>query len=141
MRIQGSCHCGNVSYVLEWPGEAPAIPVRGCGCTFCSRHGARWTSHPDAKLAAVIADRARLSRYRFGTSTADFHVCAACGVAPFVTSSIEGRIHAVVNVNTFDGVDARTLTAVATHFAGESVGERLARRARGWIADVTIGGV
>ena len=45
-RINGSCHCGNVSYVLEWPGEAPAIPVRGCGCTFCSRHGARWTSHP-----------------------------------------------------------------------------------------------
>ena len=139
-QIRGGCHCGNIGYVLDWPDGRPQIPVRACDCTFCTKHGGSWTSHPAAKLAVTISDRSRVSVYRFGTATADFHVCTRCGVVPIVTSTIEGRVYAVVNVNTFDSIDPRTLASLPAHFEGEASGERLARRTRNWISSVTIEG-
>ena len=79
-----------------------------------------------------------VARYAFGTETASFIVCARCGVAPFVTSEIEGATYAVVNVNTFDGVDRSLIHAQPASFDGEEVAARLERRRRNWIADVTL---
>jgi hypothetical protein len=48
-----------------------------------------------------------------------------------------GRLHAVVSVNAFEGVDPALIQrSEAVNFEGESEGERLARRSRNWIADV-----
>jgi hypothetical protein len=138
MRIDGGCHCGNIRYALDWPGEAAAIPVRACGCTFCVKHGGVWTSHPEAALTAEVRDAGLVSAYRFGTATADFHVCARCGVVPFVTSAIAGRLYAVVNANTFEGIDPGALARTPASFDGEGAGERLQRRQRNWIARVRI---
>jgi hypothetical protein len=77
-----------------------------------------------------------VSRYAFGTKTADFHVCSDCGVAPVVTSAIEGRIYAVVSVKAFDDVQAATLKQTPASFDGENEGDRLARRQRNWIGTV-----
>ena len=79
---------------------------------------------------------ARVTRYSFGTGTAEFHVCMQCGVVPVVTSRIDGRVYAVVNVNTFEGIDPGLLRPSAADFSGESSASRLARRQRHWIADV-----
>lgn len=136
MQIAGRCHCGNISFRLEWPGEPAKIPARACGCTFCTKHGGVWTSHPGAQLSVSIADASRASRYRFGTRTATFHVCMDCGVPPVVTSEIEGRTYAVVNVNTFEGLDRSRLDLAAADFEGEEKDARLARRTRNWIGDV-----
>jgi len=136
MVIRGSCHCGNIGFTLEWAGDPAKIPARACGCTFCTRHGGVWTSHPGSRLAVKIADEALVSRYEFGTRTATFHVCARCGVPPLVTSDIDGRLHAVVNVNCFEDVDPSRLDRALASFEGESVEQRLARRKRNWIADV-----
>jgi len=136
--LHGSCHCGNVSFELAWPGDAATIPARRCGCTFCRKHGGVWTSHPEARLRVRIAQPAQVSRYEFGTGTAEFVVCARCGAAPFVSSRIDGRSYAVVNVNTFDDVDAGRITIAAASFDGEQVGDRLARRRRNWIPDVRV---
>src|SRR5262245_15296463 len=105
MEIAGSCHCGNISFSLEWPDEAPEIRARRCDCTFCVKHGGVWTSHPRASLRARITEAGMIARYSFGTETAQFLVCARCGVAPLVTSLIDGNHYAVVNVNTFDAID------------------------------------
>jgi hypothetical protein len=136
--IRGSCHCGNVSFELAWPGDATTIPARRCGCTFCRKHGGIWTSNPAGALAVRIARPAQVSRYEFGTATAEFLVCAGCGAVPLVTSTIDGRRYAVVNVNTFDDVDDARLQIAPASFDGEEVGDRLARRRRNWIADVRI---
>ena len=112
--------------------------VRACDCTFCSRHGGSWTSHPEAELAVSIEDSSLASTYRFGTSTADFHVCARCGVVPAVTSRVEGFLFAVVNANTFEDLDPRTLARASAHFEDESTGERLARRTRNWISKLSV---
>jgi hypothetical protein len=136
--IPGACHCGNLRLELEWPAGAGQMPARACGCSFCTKHGGVWTSHPGARLVLRIADPAQATRYRFGTGTADFHVCRACGAVPAVTCALEGRIYAVVNVNCLEGVDPATLNHVATDFEGEAVADRLARRRARWIAEVAI---
>ncbi len=138
MRIEGKCHCGNITYVLHWPGAGTDIPVRACGCTFCTKHGGVYTSHGDAELAAVILNAGLVSRYRFGTETAEFYLCARCGVVPFVTSAIEGNLYAVVNVNSFEGIDPSCFSRAVTDFDGETTESRLDRRKRNWIPSVTI---
>ena len=36
-----------------------------------------------------MKEREHATQYRFGTRTAEFHVCRCCGVAPVVTSRID----------------------------------------------------
>ncbi len=131
-RIEGSCHCGNIRITFDWPGPPSAIPVRACGCTFCSKHRAVWTSHPDGRFALRIADSSQAARYRFGTKTADFHICLTCGVLPVVTCTIEGRHYGVLNVNAFDDVAPSEFIETATDFDGETTETRLARRRLNW---------
>jgi hypothetical protein len=138
MQIQGRCHCGNISYTFDWPGDGPEIPVRACSCDFCTMHGGTYTSHREGKLRAVLGDTSSVSRYRFGTETADFFVCSRCGAVPFVTSLIRDRLYAVVNVNTFVDVDRSRFTESVTDFDGETVASRLDRRTRTWIPDVIV---
>jgi hypothetical protein len=138
VRLAGRCHCGNVSLALEWLPEPAEIPARACTCSFCARHGNVWTSHPDARLELHVEDPALVSKYAFGTRTAAFHVCARCGVVPVATSEIDGVIHAVVNVNTLEGLDPARLRRVTTDVEGEDADARLARRKRNWIAYVRV---
>jgi hypothetical protein len=136
MLIRGKCHCGNVSFTLTWDPDPAEIPARACTCSFCAKHGGVWTSNPAGALRVSIDDPRRVSRYEFGTRTAQFHVCANCGIAPIVTSRIDGRLYAVVSVNAFEGVDPAIIRRAPMSFDGEETSARLARRARNWIADV-----
>jgi hypothetical protein len=142
MLIQGRCHCGNISFVLDWKPASSEIPARACDCTFCGKHGGVWTSCPAGSLEVTVGDPSRVSRYSFGTKTAEFHVCGACGVVPVVTSRIDGRLYAVVSVNAFENVAPSLLRRMTATFDGENEKDRLARRRRNWIADVkfTAGG-
>ena len=136
MLIRGSCHCGNISFRLDWQPESTEIPARACDCSFCTKHGGLWTSCPAGSLDVQFKHRSQVSRYSFGTSTAVFHVCAVCGAVPVVTSQIEGRTYAVVSVNAFDGVEQLRIARAPVSFEGEDEATRLARRARNWIANV-----
>jgi hypothetical protein len=138
MRIEGSCHCGNIRFSLHWPDASPDIPARACDCSFCIKHGGVWTSNPHAALIADIADPVMLSEYAFGTHTATFHVCSRCGAVPLVSCELDGHVYAVVNVNAFDNLDPSRIRRSAAHFEGEDAESRLARRKRNWIADVRL---
>ena len=138
MLIHGRCHCGNIAFELDWTPPPSEIPARACGCSFCRKHGGVWTSCPTGALRVALRDPAHVSRYAFGTGTATFHVCARCGVVPVVTSEIEERLYAVVNVNAFEDVDAALLRPAPVSFDDETEAARLARRRRGWIGDVTL---
>ncbi len=138
MMIKGKCHCGNIAFELEWKADPGAIPARACGCSFCVKHGGLWTSDPQSTLAVVIRDAALVSKYLFATRTATFHVCARCGIVPLVTCEIANRVHAVVNVNTFENVDQSRFIRASTNFEGEDIASRIARRERNWIAEVSI---
>lgn len=137
-KIKGGCHCGNIQFEIEWPADASRIAARQCGCTFCQMRGGTWTSNPAAQLRAVVEDNAQVSLYRFGTRTAEFHICAVCGVVPFVTSEIDGRLFAVVNIATFEGNESRIFEVSGTDFDGEDKSSRLTRRQQNWIGSVSI---
>jgi hypothetical protein len=134
--IRGSCHCRNLVLALAWQPDPSEIPARACGCSFCTRHGAVWTAKPDGVLEIAIADPERMSRYSFGTRTAEFLVCTRCGGLPVATSEIGGRLYAVVNVNCFEDFPAERVRRAPARFDGEDEAARLARRQRGWIANV-----
>jgi hypothetical protein len=136
MLIRGSCHCGNVAFLLDWRPEPSEIPARACSCSFCLKHGGVWTSCPTGALTIEVKDPSRVSKYSFGTKTADFLVCAVCGAVPVVTSQIEGNTYAVVNVNAMEAVDPSMLKRSAVSFDGEDEASRLRRRAKGWIPSV-----
>ena len=148
-RIEGGCHCGTIRYEFLWPLDAAEIPVRACSCSFCLKHRGTYTSHPQAELHATLTNTARVPTYRFGHETADFYVCARCGVLTFAVSRIAGRGEgargklpqrksAVVNVHTFERIDPANFTARVTNFDGETPESRLARRQRTWTPTVRI---
>jgi hypothetical protein len=136
MLIHGRCHCGNIAFTLAWEPDPAEIPARACSCSFCTKHGGVWTSNPAGALQVVVKDPSLVSKYAFGTRTADFHVCARCGIVPVVTSLIDEHLYAVVSVNAFEGVNQSLLRRAAASFDGEGEDTRLARRKRNWIADV-----
>jgi hypothetical protein len=136
MLIRGKCHCGNIAFSLTWEPDPTEIPARACDCSFCTKHGGVWTSNPRGALEVQIGDPSLVSRYAFGTRTAEFHICARCGIVPMVTSRIDRHLYAVVSVNAFEGVDSSLLRRTPSSFEGETEEARLARRKRGWIADV-----
>lgn len=138
MRISGSCHCGNITFRLDWRPEPTEIPARACTCSFCAKHGGLWTSCPTGSLTITVRQPELVSKYSFGTRTADFHVCSSCGVVPVVTSRIDGRLYAVVSVNAFQDVDPALVRRAAATYDGESESTRLARRKLNWIAAVEI---
>jgi hypothetical protein len=138
MLIPGSCHCTNIRFELTWLPAPTEIPARACTCSFCVKHGGVWTSCPAGVLRVMIKDSVMVSRYAFGTKTAEFHVCAHCGVVPVVSSLIRGRVYAVVSVNAFEGALPSLLRLAPASFDGEGEGDRLARREQNWIGDVTF---
>jgi hypothetical protein len=86
----------------------------------------------------VVKDPTLVSRYEFGTRTAEFHTCSRCGIVPFVTSRIDDHLYAVVNVNAFDNVDQSLFRRASASFDDEGKESRLARRKRNWIPHVYI---
>ena len=136
MLINGSCHCGNISFALTWEPDPLEIPARVCTCGFCSKHGGVWTSNPNGSLSVKVDEPALVSRYAFGTRTAEFHICSRCGVVPVVTSKIDNQLYAVVNVNAFEGVEPSLLRRASATFDGENEDARLGRRKRNWIPSV-----
>jgi len=138
MLISGSCHCGNIKFELHWEPDPREIPARACTCTFCMKHGGVWASCPTGALTVSIRTPSSVSRYSFGTRTAEFHVCSACGIVPVVTSEIGGNLYAVVSVNSFENVAPALLRRASANFATENEETRLARRARSWIPRVVF---
>ncbi|HTP40751.1 MAG TPA: hypothetical protein VMI92_14390 [Steroidobacteraceae bacterium] len=134
--LHGSCHCGNLKFTLDWQSDPVVIVARACGCSFCRKHGGVWTADPAGKLQVLVRDASALRNYRFGTRTADFHLCTGCGIVPVVTSRIDDRLYAVVNVNALDDLDPALLSHAVANFDGEGLDSRLARRQRHWIGHV-----
>jgi hypothetical protein len=140
MLIEGSCHCGNIAFTLTWEPDPAEIVGRTCDCTFCVKHGGVWTSNPKGALRVMLRDPAAVSKYAFATGTAEFHICSRCGIVPVVTSTIDRHVYAVVSVNAFNNVERSIVRRAPVTFEGESMETRLARRTKGWIADVKFEG-
>lgn len=131
-KLTGNCHCGAIAIELETARRPSELPVRICGCSFCTRHRPRYTSDPSGRVTIRVADESALGRYRFGLRLADFLICRTCGV--FVAAYEPGDPgRAVVNLDVL--ARASELVSEATMFTAydtEDEATRTARRARAW---------
>lgn len=122
----GQCHCGELR--LSLLTEKPLSP-RTCQCAFCRRHGARTVSDPEGQATLTLSTEA--IRYRFGTRSGEYIVCARCGVYIGAVVALGGALFATLNLNTFD--DPRLdLAATPVSYAGESAMAKAGRRRRAW---------
>lgn len=89
-KFNGSCHCGNIHVVFTRPtwfqrstptiqepyihcrDELTAIPARACGCSFCTKHRAAWTSNSRGSFQLNITEPSLVAQYRPGTKPADY---------------------------------------------------------------------
>jgi hypothetical protein len=135
--LRGSCHCGNVAFTLFTEKSTDDLVPRRCSCSMCRRHGGSYVSDPDGRLVLRYRDPTLLTSYRFGHGTARWIICAKCGVLTAVLCEIDGRLRAVVRVQSM--LEHTFLSSeTPTDFEEESVAERLARRARTWIGTVDV---
>ena len=135
--LNGGCHCGNVDFTLITDKDPDGFVPRRCSCSMCMKHGASYISDPEAQLTLRYRDGSKLSLYRFGHGTSQWMICSRCGVLVAVLCEIEGRLRAVVRVQSIKE-HPFPRPEVATNFETESIEGRLQRRARTWIGTVTV---
>lgn len=134
--IEGGCHCGRIRFRMR-TGRSPAeFQLRECDCGYCARLRGVYASDPHGELDINLDGP--VTPYRHGTGTAEFYVCATCGIMPVVLSRIEGRVHAVVNARCAAAFAPFLGSARSMSYGTEMVETRLARRARNWIPTVKV---
>lgn len=131
-RHDARCHCGAISLAFTTRRAPSALPLRECQCSFCRKHGARTTADPDGFAEIRVTDKAALLRYRFGLGTADYLVCARCGVYLAAVMEEGGRAWAVLNVNAFADRAAFAGAATPMVYDREDEAQRRARRRKLW---------
>ena len=136
--LSGRCHCGNIRYQFVSPIPKTELPIRSCDCSFCTKQGAIYTSHPQGKLRVELADTTSTRRYRFGSETAEMLLCSICGVFPLITCTIEGKLYAVLNANSINGLHIDRQRLTPSDYQHLDAEEMLRKRRENWIADVEI---
>ena len=131
-RYQGGCHCGNLAFVFDASASLEALGLRADQCSFCRAHGARNTSDPNGAMSISVRDAHAVLRYRFGLQTADFLICARCGV--YVSALMEdgGKRWFTVNVNALRSPPRDDFPIVPVDYDAEDVPARIARRKERW---------
>ncbi|MGZ3427350.1 MAG: GFA family protein [Polyangia bacterium] len=128
MILRGSCHCGALRVEHETALPLDEIQLRECQCSFCRRHGAINTSDPNGRMR-VVAERGALVRYRFGLRTADFLVCARCGV--YVGCVLDDAFGSV-NTRVLEDGARLTQPTGPCDWSQEDTDGRIARRRARW---------
>jgi hypothetical protein len=129
---EGTCHCGAIGFVYRTSLTLQDWPIRACQCSFCRTHAVLSTSDPDGSLEFFERVPARLHTYRFGGKTADFLICAECGVYVGARTLAEGKAFGIINVRALQSVLPHLSDPQAMDYADETMAERTARRARRW---------
>lgn len=135
--IPGSCHCGAVEVEFATAKDLAGFHPRACDCTFCRRHGATWLSDAEGRLRISEQATGMLRDYRQGSETAQFLLCARCGVCVAVIFEEGARSFAAVNANCL-GSGSDFGVAVPASPQMLSADEKIARWKSLWIADVAM---
>lgn len=129
---RGGCHCGGLTWTLRSTLAASELPARACQCGFCTRHGALTTSDPAGALAFACVDPTQVIRHRFATGSAEFLVCALCGVYCGALMEDGGRWWGIANLNTLAGRERLAPAVQPFDYEGEAEADRRARRRARW---------
>ncbi|HWK34754.1 GFA family protein [Sphingomonas sp.] len=115
MTVTGSCHCGNVGYMIDGPAPSAAVT---CNCSMCRRKGS--LLHFVPAEAVTVTGRESLTGYTFNTHKIRHQFCATCGVAPFSEGTApDGRAMVALNLRCADALDLDSLEI--SHFDGAAL--------------------
>ncbi len=123
--IEGSCHCGNLSFEFNTVFPPDTLTIRSCQCSFCRAHGAATARDPDGTVRIKARDPEFMTLYRFGTKTTDFLLCANCGVYVGAVITHDGKQYATLNMS-LSSLDVRRAEPIV--YDDESRAVRVARR-------------
>ncbi len=131
-RFEGSCHCQALGFVFHTAVPVAQWIVRACQCSFCRAHRVLSTSDPAGRLEFIAREPAQVTRYRFGLRTADFLVCARCGVYVGACIETERGAYGIINVRTLSPTPADLPAPAPMSYDGEDVSARAQRREARW---------
>jgi hypothetical protein len=80
----------------------------------------------------AVQDGSAIIRYRFATKTAEFLICARCGIYVGAQMEVEGRVYAIANLKVCDAEGEFAQRAEPMDYSGENSSARRARRANRW---------
>jgi len=129
---ESSCHCRTVGWKLTTAIDPQDWIIRACQCSFCRAHGARCTSDPLASVEFYCGDPAAIVHYRFGLNTADFILCARCGVYLGGVMQTGDGAFTTSNVNTLITDVGRLREPLLMHYGAENEQARRQRRQQAW---------
>jgi hypothetical protein len=135
--VFGGCDCRNLSVEMELSEPSGSYRPRSCDCRFCRKHGAAYVSDPKGSLRIKVRETELLGRYRQGSGTAEFLLCARCGVLIGVSYQ-EGELrYAAVNVQAIgDGTTFGSPTVISPKAL--AIDERVQRWKQLWFSNVRI---
>jgi hypothetical protein len=134
---RGGCHCGRLRVVFSAAREPAGMLPRACDCTFCTKHGAAYVSDPGGQLSIVASGADALRRYRQGSGTAEFLLCARCGVLVAVIFDDGTRVYGAVNVRALER-PADFGAAVPASPQSLTAAEKIQRWSQLWIPNVEL---
>jgi hypothetical protein len=132
LRTPGGCHCGNLAFLFEASAPLETLGLRADGCSFCRAHAPRHTSDPHGTVSISVRDVDALVRYRFGHRTADFLICARCGVYIGALMEDGGKSWFVINANALRPPPGDDFPVQRADLDAEDVPARIARRKKRW---------
>lgn len=128
----GACHCGAIRWIYRTDIEPSQWVVRACQCSFCRAHAAQCTSDPAGTVEFSCDDAALLSHYCFALKSAEFLVCASCGVyVGAVLKSSDGNF-ATLNLRSMKTPVDGLRDAAPVSYESEEMVARIARRLSKW---------
>lgn len=101
MQYQGSCHCGQIKFVVEGKLD----DVTSCNCSICQRKGILMWFVPKSALT-LLTPTAQMSTYTFNKHVIKHRFCPTCGIHPFGEGvSPDGSGMAAINVRCLEDID------------------------------------
>jgi hypothetical protein len=126
------CHCGALSAHYHTMLPVASWPVRACQCAFCTAHGALSTSDPTGSLTFSASEPELLRRYQFGTRSADFLLCGACGVFLGAVMTQGSQRWGVLNVRSLQPPPSGLPVPQPMQYGAEGMEDRTQRRTARW---------
>lgn len=108
--INGSCHCGAVTFDLKLPNGLDSLSR--CNCSMCRRRGAIVMSVPLSALC-ITQGEDNLGLYQFNTKTAKHYFCRTCGIYTHHQRRSNPQEFAV-NIGCLEGIDPFDLGEIVT---------------------------
>lgn len=109
--INGSCHCGAVTFKAEFDGS---IETSKCNCSICTK-SRFWKTFVPAEAFTLLTGEDALMTYRFGSEIVEHRICGTCGVKVFGRVPMEDMEIVAISVPCLD-LDPEVLAALPVSF-------------------------